>query len=508
MTRHFAVNLTVLLPLMLLAAVTTKATSPRTSKAARIVMQTISRDTVCRAPQRVGKNVILRFANGAKLIKGEGCSIYFEGTGIADPESPAPVFVGFTPGDILWSGKTFPKVVSAKLWDKTDVSDQIKSAIAALAGRRGVTIKVYPGNLGSTWQLKSGQSLYLTRGIYTSSVNAPDAIEFFLESNTSIYGDGPDATIVQESSSPGRNVRVFGPSGFKEGPFAGGNDAINIHDLAIEGNPRQSFVDNGPTTIMLGNCTDCHARRVRLKDTHAYGIFIGGFHSLGFSAKNSSIEYCEFDHVIAQNSGALNGINISIVHNKYWNLGKLPSDPISNAIDIEPNAPDEITENIVICDNEIDGRGAKAYWNGILVQIGGSKHEVSGGQVCRNTIIGRDLPSGAGAMLNGLTVAGAYNIGVFDNQVQGAMQSGMYLNLDRSLDVHDNTLTGVAPGGIFAVRVENVTNSMFTNNSLSKTNGAEDDRFVEIGRSGNNVYSGNKRGAVVLLGGSRERSHQ
>src|SRR5206468_1064568 len=105
-----------------------------------------------------------------------------------------------------------------------------------------------------------------------------------------------------------------------------------------------------------------------------------------YTAKDSSIEYCEFDHVIAQNSGALNGFNIKIVHNKYWDLGLLPNDPISNAIDIEPNAPDEITQNVVVCDNEIDGRGARAYWNGIIVQIGGSKNPVQGGEICRNTI--------------------------------------------------------------------------------------------------------------------------
>src|SRR5206468_2996024 len=109
------------------------------------------------------------------------------------------------------------------LWSGPDVSDKIKSSIAALAGKQNVTIKVYPGNLGSGWQLKSGQNLYFTKGVYTNSVNLPDAIEFYLESNTSVYGDGSDETIIQESSSPGRNNRIFGPSGFKDGPFAGYN---------------------------------------------------------------------------------------------------------------------------------------------------------------------------------------------------------------------------------------------------------------------------------------------
>src|SRR5947209_885877 len=173
-------------------------------------IRTISRDTICREHRRITADGVLRFTGGARIIKGTGCSISFEGIGLADPLSKTAVFSGFNPGDIIWSGSAYPRVVATSLWSGSDVSDKIKSAIAALAGKQNVTIKVYPGNLGSGWQLKAGQNLYLTKGVYTNSINLPDAIEFYLESNTSVYGDGSDATIIQESSSPGRNARLFG----------------------------------------------------------------------------------------------------------------------------------------------------------------------------------------------------------------------------------------------------------------------------------------------------------
>ena len=464
--------------------------------ASRLMVRTIDRSPDCDAVKVIPANTVLDFAPGVKT----SCHIEFQGIGLKDSENAKAVFTGVGPGDIVWTGSDYPTTISASLWADADLSDKLINAFAAAKGKR-ITITAQPGNFGKPWQLPSGLSLYLTAGRYTNSINLPDGIPFFLESNTTLYGDGKDRTIIEGSSRPGRNTRMFAGSGFKEGPFAGYNEKITIRDLAIEGNPAQVFYDNGPTTIQFGNCTDCHAVRVRLKDIRAYGIYIGGFHSLGYTARDSSIEYCEFDHVIGQNSGALNGINIKIVHNKYWNLGKLATDPLSNAVDIEPNVEDEITENITVCDNEMDGTGAKQYWNGIIVQIGGSKLPVNGGEVCRNKIKGVGL-------LNGIAVAGTKNISVHDNSVNTAMQSGLYLNNNSGLTVTNNTFFNVAPGGIFAVRVENTTNSKFSNNSVSKDSPGYDDRFVEMGSSRNNIYSGNRRGAVVLMRGSSETDHQ
>lgn len=487
----------------------TVATNPRPQVMSRLVpsnliVRTITQSPDCNAVKVVPPDTVLEFAAGVTT----NCKIEFQGFGLKDPESANAIFAGVSPGDVVWTGATFPETISASLWGDSDLSDKLAQAFAAAKGRQ-VTVKAFPGHFGKPWQIPGGLSLYLTQGNYTDSICLSDGIQFFLESNTTVYGDGKDATILHESSCAGRNTRMFAGSGFKDGPFAGYNEKVDLHDFAIEGNPAQVFYDNGPTTVQLGNCTDCHAIKMRLKDTHAYGIYIGGFHNLGFTAKDSSIEYCEFDHVIGQNSGALNGINIKIVHNKYFNLGKLAADPLSNAVDVEPNVEDEITENIIVCDNQIDGRGSKQYWNGIIVQTGGSKHGISGGEVCRNTILGRDLaPGSQGSLLNGIAVAGANNIKVYGNSVQGALQSGLYFNNSRGLDVQKNILTDVAPGGIVAVRVENVTNSKFINNVLTKISPGNDDRFVEMGTSGNNVYTGNKRGSVVLLHGSAETDHQ
>lgn len=505
-TRFIWLYILLLQPFTVFSVVAESNSVSSTGLRTAFFVRTITENVYCGTEMVIPESTVLSIVDGAKIIKSEGCKIVFEGVGLIAPTADQSIFEGFEPGDVVWRGVDHPSTISASLWQSGDLSDRLLNAVAAANGRP-TTIKLFPGNFGKPWQLPSGFSLYLTAGRYTSSVDLPDGIPFYLESNTTVYGDGIDRTILQESSRGGRNTRIFGPSGFKQGPFAGYNEKINVRDFTIEGHPSAQFFDNGPTTIQLGNCTDCHAVRVKLKDTHAYGIYVGGFRSLGYFAKDSSIEYCEFDHVIAQNSGALNGVNIRIVHNKYWNLGKLKSDPLSNAIDVEPNVEDEITENITVCDNNIDGRGSKQYWNGIVVQIGGSKHEINGGEVCRNTIIGRDLRQGAETtFLNGISVAGAYRIKVYGNSIQGGLQSGLYLNNDRELDVHDNTVKSVAPGGIFAARVENVTNSTFTNNTIEKFFDGDDDRFVEIGNSRRNVYSQNKRGSVVLLNGSVETS--
>ncbi|HTH51981.1 MAG TPA: hypothetical protein VL501_08610, partial [Pyrinomonadaceae bacterium] len=465
----------------------------------------ISTGTTAFARTRVCAGVMVvpaatTLADDTRYVNSGGCMIEFRGVGLRDPENSNVQFVGFRPGDVVWTG-TQPKVISASMWADEDLSDKLIKAFAAIRGT-GTTITVAPGRFGKPFTIPDGISVHLTRGRYTNTMNVPDGIQIYVGSNSTVYGDGMDATIIEESSIPGRNGRMIAGTGWKQGPFAGSNSKITLRDFAIVGNSAQKFFDNGPTTIQLGNCIDCHALRIRLKDTHAYGIFVGGFHSLGNVARDSSIEYCEFDHVIAQNSGALNGINIRIVHNRYYNLGELAGDPVANGIYIEPNAADEITQNVVICDNEFDGRGGKAYWNAIIVQTGGSNLGIQGGEICRNKIIGRDAAKGIdGSMLNGIAVSGSNDISVHDNLVQGALQSGLYINKCLRLEVERNTLYDVAPGGIVAVRVENTRDSRFVGNSVKKHAAGNDDRFVELGSSGNNVYSGNTRGAAVLLRG-------
>jgi hypothetical protein len=445
----------------------------------------------------VPENLRFRSVNDGKFVKGVGGTIEFAGIGLISPDSQSPVFSGFGVGDVTWTGPSYPGLITTSLWEDADLSAKMLRAAAAVDGLR-VTIKTYPGNFGARWILREHQSLYLTKGTYTNTIDAPDEALFVLESNTCVYGDGMGLTIIEESSALTRNVRLFVADGMANGSVDGFNENIEIRDLQINGHANQAWFDNGPATILLGNCTNGHVRRVKIKDTHAYGVYIGGFRTSGHFAKECSITECYFEHVIAQNCGILNGRNCRIERNTFV-LNPTSTDPLTIAIDVEPNAEDETVESVIVRGNKIDAREAEQSCNGIIVQYGGSENGITGGEISDNEIIGYDLDnaSPAGFLLNGVTLAGGYGTKVYNNKIQGCSQSGMYLTNGRYLDVHDNTVRSCgANASIYAVRVESVADSNLFNNIVEKifSLAGTDDSLTELATS---QFTGTAAGSTI-----------
>jgi hypothetical protein len=239
----------------------------------------VDADTTCSTALTVPSTLILRIAGKSQITKAASCTIAFQGIGLENPLSQDPVFTSFTAGDITWTGSTYPAVISAKLWNSADVMANVHQADSAFLAKK-VTIKAFPGDFATTvTTLTSGHNLYFTKGDYTSSVATLNATLMWLESDTHVYGDGQTATKLHGPTAVSCD-RIFGVSGMNSIGQDGYNENIEISDLElVNDDATKSYPDTGAAAILLGNCTNCHVRRVTIKDYPAYGVYIGGFPS-------------------------------------------------------------------------------------------------------------------------------------------------------------------------------------------------------------------------------------
>lgn len=263
---------------------------------------------------------------GGKFVKSSSGAIEFQGVGVANPESQDALFSGFGAGDITWTGTDYPKKLSLNLWDQgSSVTARIERGTAAMSGKK-CTLVAYEGNIDSgPTTLKSGHSLYLTQGTYTDTWDGganPAQRRFFLEDNTSVFGDGRGKTIYQCSSLLGNNFIFFG-SGLNPAVYAGQdgpNENIAIGFFTIQADQYKINTDNGGSAIGLGNVTNGIVTGMHLKNLTSYGIYCGGFGSLGYHAKNVMIRDNIFDYVRGQNTGSINGENITVTGNHFVNV--------------------------------------------------------------------------------------------------------------------------------------------------------------------------------------------
>lgn len=65
---------------------------------------------------------LLLKSQGSVLTKSGSGTIAFEGIGLDNPESQHPLFLGFNPGDITWTGNEHPRTISIELFDTGDDS--------------------------------------------------------------------------------------------------------------------------------------------------------------------------------------------------------------------------------------------------------------------------------------------------------------------------------------------------------------------------------------------------
>ncbi len=142
--------------------------------------------------------------------------------------------------------------------------------------------------------------------------------------------------------------------------------------------------------------------------------------------------------------------------------------PFLSVIDLEPNHPNDILENVVVARNIIDGRNAVHTANGIVSQRGGATASRNI-QIKDNLIIGGDNPNN------------------FVNDSPRNFSIGIVLEGADASDVSGNTITGTSQS---AISVANSTNSNISNNKVLRGGGGGNPGIQVIG-SRNNVFNQN-----------------
>jgi parallel beta-helix repeat protein len=313
----------------------------------------------------IPSNLRLSFSGLGKFVKSSSGAITFQGLGLIDPASQAPVFSGFSSGNITWSG-TAPTRLSANLWSDTTASARLNEAIGAVAGKQ-TTIDAYPGDIAAQVIVTTGLSVHLTKGTYTilSMGNCP----FILQNSTTLYGDGIGQSIIVEGPFSAQIIRA---SGVVSGGFDGYNEKISVYGLTFTGNVLTPN-DGASAAILLGNVHNGYVTYNSFYYTHGYAAYVGGFGTAGYTADGFWIEHNYMEGLQSQQIGTIGGKNGYIDHNTFIN--NIPaSAPSSSTIDIEPNPGTDGSENLYITDNIFDSRGALQNHNAITVQRAGSTY--------------------------------------------------------------------------------------------------------------------------------------
>lgn len=325
----------------------------------------IDADTTLTTSEIVPATLNFEFKNAAQIIDGGGGELDFQGIPFSNMESTEPIFSGFSAGDIVFSGATFPERLSSSLWADAVLSTRLNSAIEAVAGH-DVTIVAYPGDIAAQVVLTDGLGLHLTRGTYTSSLTGAFNIPILPADNTRVYGDGQGQTFITENADSARIIYASGATG----SAAGTDSNIIVEHITFLGNP-STAVDSASSTVFLGNITNGFVRHCTFDRTHGFAAYIGGdSQTNGYLAQNAYFTDNVCIGLQTQNMGTVGGRNVFISRNLFKISPGTGTPAFIAVVDIEPNANSDGSDNIQITENIFDGRLADSGWNGITVQRG------------------------------------------------------------------------------------------------------------------------------------------
>ena len=400
-------------------------------------------------------------------------------------------------------------IVYAKNFQGADLGARINAADKALGVNKG-WIVAEAGTISTQVRLNAGHKLKLGRGrfelvnsdIWTGSI--------YLESDTAVYGEGVDKTIIVE---PENSYICIGSAGLldaERGYTATGiRENIDIAGFTIEG--RNGKAEGGVrSSIALGNAHRVHIYNVYLKDTTCLGISAGGTGLTGKHAEDWIVEDCTFEGVASQNLNVVNGQRVIFRRNKFLRPGKICGDgkPCEGVtpIDVEPNTPADVARDITIEDNLIDSSKSRfLHGNGIIIQNGAG---ASFGNVIvrRNKIIGFRLDGPADSnMASGIYLAAVNDVTVSENEITRVAHSGIRVESSTRVTIERNTLLGTGTGGILSFEVKNTTDSKFRFNRVQRDGLYGRGLLTESGNSDRNIYEGNVVSEAVNLIGKASR---
>lgn len=379
------------------------------------------------------------------------------------------------------------RVVEASSFQGADLGARINAADRALGSAPGEIVARGGGRITTQIVVSANHTLRLMRGTYAPTTRE---IPVLLGQGASLVGEGWDDTILLESTAPGRFEVVSGLANARRNgdPDSG----LTIRDLQIRGaNPG---FNSAPQALSLGNCANCTVDKVWLNSTRAIGIQLGGSAVYGHYASNSRVTNCLFTHVASQNLALVNGVDITFENNRFENPGQ-PGGPGSTVIDLEPNAPNDRLQRIVIRNNLIDARrNSIQAGNGIVIQSGSGTTMVGPILVEGNTIYGGNQtpPNITNSLSNGIYTIGATmkDVTIRNNRVARVGQSGLRLEGTRLIitgNHFEDVGGGGNPGFVLAIKDSRIEN----NTSGTTGHGPADGRVQTAPPFGNNVIRNN-----------------
>ena len=381
-----------------------------------------------------------------------------------------------------------------------DLGAKIIAADRDLGASVGEILVKGGGTISSQVILNPGHTLRFSAGTYILKTELLWEGAFLLKSRTKVIGSGWDTVIVEPAKTGWIVFQSF--NSLRAEPKYGGSDSdIYVSNLQIKGaNPG---VDGGiRQTISLGNCHHCSVENVWLNGTGVIGVQAGGSPFGGTYADDVTIRKNLFTRVASQAVAVVNGRDIKIEGNTFRDSGR-PGAQGMTAIDLEPNDPSDIIQNIQILNNTIDSTNSNfIHGNGIVIQNGVRTKGFGPVVVQDNTIIGGAMiPNTAGYVATGIYVVSfTQNVSVINNVIRRVAHSGIRLESSTRNYVSGNKLISTGTGGILAFEVTDTTDSQIVNNvvTVDPKSPLGNEVIREAGASARNSYKGNSSSEGLL----------
>jgi parallel beta-helix repeat protein len=382
-----------------------------------------------------------------------------------------------------------------------DLGAKINAADRDLGAATGDIVVRNGGTISTQVIISSGHTLRFEPGTYTLATELLWEGAILLKSRTSVVGSGWN-TIIVEPSRTGWIVFQSYEDARSQPVHSGTDSNISISALQIKGaNP--AVEGSARQTVNFGNCHNCNVSRVWFNGTGVIGVAAGGASLTGNFADTVRIDNNLFTRVAGQEAAVVNARNVVIDKNTFKDSGRNNGLQGVTAIDVEPNVPTDVVQQIEITNNLIDSRGSGfLHGNGIVIQNGAGVRAFGPVLVKANTVIGGDLvPNTSGNIGAGIYVAAnTRDVSVVNNTIQRVAHSGIRLENSTRNYVAGNKLISTGTGGINAFEVINTTDSQILNNivSVDPNSPLGTSVIYESGTSRNNVYRGNTNGRTPL----------
>lgn len=377
-----------------------------------------------------------------------------------------------------------------------DLGAKINAADKDLGASPGEILVRGGGLISTQVVISSGHTLRFAAGTYRLATESDWEGAFLLKSRTTVVGSGWDTIIVEPARTGWIVFQSYEDIRSKPIHYSG-DSQIAISNLQIKGaNPKTE--GSVRSTIVLANCHSCSVEKVWFNGTGVIGIDAGGSGLGGKFADTVSIRNNQFTNVAGQAVAVVNGSNIVIDGNKFIDSGR-PGAQGMTPIDIEPNDPSDIIQQIQITNNLIDSSGSRfLHGNGILVQNGAGTRAFGPVTVKGNTVIGGELvPNISGNIATGIYITGStQDVTVVNNTVRRVAHSGIRLENSTRNYVANNKLISTGTGGILAFDIVNTTDSKILNNivSVDPNSPLGNSAIQQRGNSRNNTFEGNTDG--------------